>query len=111
VIALPRHLVGIVHLAPTLEMDEGGALVCVGISGYWAGEGGSPHIEDSGIFVDLDEAFDWAKQRGRTVYLRASIGGPMYWYGDRDGDSAGATTLVLDQAAKEYRATLGRVVG
>jgi hypothetical protein len=103
-----EDLVGIVHLAPTLEMNESGELICVGISGYWAGEGGSPHIEDSAVFVHLHDALDWANQRGRTVYLRTSIDGPMYWYGDRDGDSGTAIPLVLEEAEKEFRNTLGR---
>jgi hypothetical protein len=102
---------GIVNLAPALEMNESYDLVCVGISGYWAGEGGSPRLEDSPPFTDFRQAVEWAKKRGSIIYIRASIHGPLYSAGDREEKGVTSIPFQIDEAESEYQSDFGRVVG
>jgi hypothetical protein len=102
---------GIVHLAPALEMNESSDVICVGISGYWAGEGGTPFLENSPAFTDFRQAVEWAKKRGSIIYIRASIHGPLYSAGDREEEGVTSFPLQMDEAESEYQSDLGRVVG
>jgi hypothetical protein len=109
--ALPGSPLGIVHLSPALEANESNDLICVGISGYWAGGGGSPFLENSPPFTDFREAVEWAKQRGSVIYIRASFHGPLYSAGDREEEGVTSIPFHLDEAESEYQSDLGRVVG
>lgn len=105
--------IGIAHFAPDLEPNDDYEMVCVGISGYWAGENGSPRIENSPSFQDVRSALEWGTSRARTVFIRVSVDeGPTYYYGDRhDGDpEASYPRLNLDDAEACFVEILGRVV-
>jgi hypothetical protein len=101
--------IGIAHLAPDLETSEDGELVCVGISGYWADQ--EQHLlENSPHFGEFRPAYEWAKQRAQTVFVRASRHGPLYWDGVPNPDTTRCVRLVLAQAEIEFDNDFGRTV-
>ncbi len=104
-------LIGIAHFAPLLEPNDDYAMVCVGISGYWAGEDSTPKLEDSPIFDDVHSALEWAEPRARIVLIRVSMNGQTYQFGEPYSDpTTSYLPLDLDKAEAEFEAILGKVV-
>ena len=104
----PRPI-GIAHLAPDLETAENGDLVCVGMSGYWADQ--EQHLlENSPHFREFRPAYEWAKERAQTVFVRASVHGPLYWDGVPNPDTIRCVPLVLPHAEIEFERDFGRIV-
>ena len=104
----PRTI-GIAHLDPDLEAADNGDLVCVGMSGYWADE--EHHLlENSPHFSEFRPAYEWAKERATTVFVRASVHGPLYWDGTPNPDTTGCVPLVVAHAENEFEGDFGRIV-
>lgn len=93
-------------------MDDEGSLTCVGISGYWAGENGTPWIENSPMFQNVRSALEWGESRARIVLIRVSVkDGPTYYSGDPYEDPGTSyLPLNLDDAEESFANILGRIV-
>lgn len=108
---LPDQLVGLVHLGPEVQPRGFGKYVCIGISGYWAGDGGTPRFEDSPVFSTVADAVEWGIARARVVYLKIAPGGALYRHGTAmEGEAGDSIELNLSDAEREFQSIFGHEV-
>ena len=104
----PRTI-GIAHLAPDLEAADNGDLVCVGMSGYWADE--EHHLlENSPHFSEFRPAYEWAKERATTVFVRRLSAWSSLLGWDSQPRYDWMCSAVVAHAENEFEGDFGRIV-